>query len=88
MVSIMPGMETGAPERTETSSGVAGVAKPLAHFGLQRLQAPPRPALHAPRAERPGRLSIRVQTSVVIVKPGGTGRPMYGHLGKVGTLAA
>jgi hypothetical protein len=29
-----------------------------------------------------------VQTSVVMVKPGGTGRPRLGHLGEVRALAA
>lgn len=34
-VSIIPGMENGAPERTDTSSGSEGVAELLAAAGLE-----------------------------------------------------
>ena len=35
IVSIIPGIETGAPERTETSSGPVGAAEMLAGRGLE-----------------------------------------------------
>ena len=72
-VSIMPGMENLAPDRTDTSSGSSGSPsrRPIA-FSIASRCADTSPASSA------GSLPVVrkvVQASVVIVNPGGTGRP-------------
>ena len=87
-VSIMPGMENLAPDRTLTSSGSAGVAELAAHRLLQRVAGAR--LTSSSRARRGGALapgSTR-HASVVMMNPGGTGRPEIGHLGQVRALAA
>ncbi len=69
----MPGIDTGAPERTLTKSGraaspnVVPVAAPTAATAARSSSA--RPAGSAPCSSR------WRHTSVVSVKPGGTGMP-------------
>ena len=86
-VSIMPGIEARAPERTETRSGLS--ASPKVRPAIRRrARAPPRPRLRAP-----GRIGAAV---VVVVgadlgRDGEAGRHRQaeiGHLGEVGALAA
>ncbi len=72
-VSIIPGIETAAPERTETSSGSLRVAQPAAHGGLEGRQVLG-DLLGQPSGSAPCASQAR-QASVVMVKPGGTGRP-------------
>ena len=70
----MPGIEARAPERTETSSGLARSPKvlPVMRADLRRARCDLRFEL-----VRIGLAVgvVVVQTSVVMVKPGGTGRP-------------
>ena len=72
-VSIMPGMENLAPDLTLTSSGSAGSpsCRPIFFSSCRRcsLTSSARPAGTAP-SRRYWR-----QASVVMMKPGGTGRP-------------
>jgi hypothetical protein len=72
IVSIMPGMETGAPDRTLTSSGSPGPPK----------RRPTSPSIRAmcsrSSASRPSGQPLArysLQVAVVIVKAGGTGSP-------------
>ena len=70
----MPGIETAAPERTETSSGFD--VSPKARFvsfssvATLRFTSSIRPAGSLPDA------LYAAHCSVVMVKPGGTGRPI------------
>ena len=73
-MSIMPGMDAAAPDRTDTSSGLAPApnvlpvrASSLAMFFSTSSSSP---AGHFPPLR-----SYSAQASVVIVKPGGTGSP-------------
>ena len=71
----MPGIETGAPERTETSSGRSGSPNGRRPVSLD-LASAARDLLAQVGRDSAGRArSSSVQTSVVMVKPGGTGRP-------------
>ncbi len=71
-MSIIPGIETGAPERTLTRSGSAGSPK-------RRPTAPSTAAIRVrssssrPAGQPPER-KVR-QVAVVIANPGGTGSP-------------
>ena len=71
----MPGIESRAPERTAKRSGLATLPKPLPRiFSMRVIES----AICAPisfGSALPCALN-QVQTSVVMVKPGGTGRPM------------
>jgi hypothetical protein len=70
-VSIIPGMETGAPERTLTSSGLAGSPK------RRPSVASSRPMCSLISSSSPsGQPSDRYsrQVAVEMAKPGGTGR--------------
>ena len=89
-VSSIPGIETRAPERTETSSGSSGVAEPLAGAAARAQPAPRRP----PRSRPVRRLAARLH-----VGDAGLGRDREparypvgaehpGHLGDPGALAA
>ena len=73
---IMPGIETAAPERTETSSGLVLSPNFLPSLLFQHGDVGC-DFVHASRPAACGRsCSTGRSTSVVIVKPGGTGRPM------------
>ena len=74
MVSIMPGMENTAPERTETSSGFSEPPslRPV------RSSSRARPALISsarPSGHSPSRFMVSTQAFVVTVKASGTGTP-------------
>jgi hypothetical protein len=75
IVSIMPGIERAAPERTETSKGLVGEPSDLPVAFSRRAMAVriwrSRPAGHVLPL-----WSYSAQAAVVMVKPGGTGRPM------------
>jgi hypothetical protein len=72
-VSIIPGIERGDPDRTETSNGSLGSPN-------ERPMTPSsRPRCLSTSADKPaGGVSVSLQArhaSVVIVNPGGTGKP-------------
>ena len=76
IVSIMPGIETAAPDRTETSSGLV-----LSPNFLPCLLLEQRDVLvdlvHQSVGKTAAGLVVRfAHVSVVIVKPGGTGSPI------------
>ena len=71
----MPGIETAAPERTETSSGFSAPPKLLPVAASSRWSA----VLHLgaePRRELL-RLEIGAAELAAMVKPGGTGMPRF-----------
>ena len=75
-VSIIPGIENGAPERTDTSSGSTSSPRRLPILASSAASAA------ATSSSRPsGSFSwpamYALHASVVIVKPGGTGRPSF-----------
>ena len=76
IVSIIPGIETGAPERTETSSGFAGSPSRLPVASSSRARLP-----STSRAQPVGVLAVaqkrRCTRAHAIVKPGGTGTPRF-----------
>ena len=69
-MSIIPGIDTGAPERTETSSGSAGSPnrRPVA-ASTSAIRS--RSSASRPAGQPVARTSRQV--AVVIAKPGGTG---------------
>ncbi len=75
-MSIIPGIETRAPERTETRSGLSGSPKLLPVSASTFFSAARSSASSARGSFMPARV-YSAQTSVVIVKPGGTGIPMF-----------
>jgi hypothetical protein len=75
MVSIMPGMEARAPERTESSSGSAGSPKRFTHFRFEKSNALFHLLLDEFSDIFAAFLVYSVQASVVMVKPGGTTMP-------------
>ncbi len=85
-VSIIPGMENFAPERTDTSSGSSVWPSRRAHPLLQRVEV--RTHLVAER----GRLGAGLQVDLARLGGDGEarrdGQPEVGHLGEVRTLAA
>ena len=74
-VSIMPGMEKGAPERTETSSGSSASPRrlPMRSSRSARYSAM---VSRAPSGHTLPALAYSMQVWQVMVNPGGTGRPM------------
>ena len=74
-VSIIPGIDAAAPERTETRSGVVGLPSrfpiPSSIAASAASTSSWRPGGYAPPVS-----SNHAQASVVIVNPGGTGMPM------------
>ena len=74
IVSIIPGIETAAPQRTETSSGAAASPSLPAAALLERRERAVDLLL---QALGPGAAGVHrvTQAAVVIVKPSGTGRP-------------
>ena len=86
-VSIMPGMEKGAPERTDTSSGSSASPSLLAHALLQ-VGAVLGDGVE--RAFRPHVAGVGV-LHAGLARDGESGRhrqPDVGHLGEVRALAA
>ena len=69
----MPGMETGAPERTETSSGTGPPPK-LRFVSSSRAATCARTASVTPAGSFPV-ATYSAQARVVMMKPGGTGSP-------------
>ena len=86
-MSIIPGIENLAPERTETRSGLAGSPKPLPVRRSTSLTAS-RTSCQRPSGSCSPAAKKSLHASVVIVKPGGTGRPGDRHLREAGALAA
>ena len=74
-VSIIPGIENFAPERTETSSGSSESPRrlPMAFSRPWRCSST---SGSRPSGHRPSAREVR-QAAVVAVKPGGTCRPMF-----------
>ena len=74
IVSIIPGIEIAAPERTETSSGSARSPK---RFPARSSSAPTcaSTSSSSPAGIRPPSRMYARQASVVIVNPAGTGTP-------------
>src|SRR5205807_5974902 len=70
----MPGMENLAPERTETSSGFLGSPNRLPIFRSTVASARRTSSIRPGGKVRPLAL-YALHTAVVIVNPGGTGRP-------------
>ena len=85
-MSIIPGIETAAPERTETSSGSSGSPKRLPLRSSSRADVLLDLVVEA-AGTSPLAMYAR-QASVVIVKPAGTGTPSCGHLGEADAFAA
>ena len=73
-MSIIPGIENFAPERTETRSGSSGSPSVSPIVVLERGEVLPG-LLEHPGGAPPWARKVR-QASVVIVNPGGTGSPM------------
>jgi hypothetical protein len=73
-VSIIPGIETRAPERTETSSGRSASPKRCPIICSTLASAVSTSAL-MPGVSRPPFSLYSAQTPVEIVKPAGTGTP-------------
>ena len=74
IVSIIPGIETAAPERTETSSGSRGSPKRLPMRSSSR-STWTSTSSSSPSGNAPPRAIVSRHASVVIVNPAGTGRP-------------
>jgi hypothetical protein len=70
----MPGIETGAPERTETSSGRSASPKRAPAIFSTRARARRACATTAGEIRPPARENSAA-TLVAMVKPGGTGTP-------------
>ncbi len=85
MLSIIPGIEIAAPERTETSSGFSVDPNVLPVFASSRCTAASSSS-PSPSGKPPLSMCAR-QASVVTVKPLGTGRPEPRHLGEPDPLA-
>jgi hypothetical protein len=81
MVSIMPGIETGAPERTETSRGCSASGRRLDPLQVVLDLAP-----------QPGRELTALEIAVADVggdgEAGRDGNAERGHLGEPGAFAA
>jgi hypothetical protein len=82
----MPGIESRDPERTAKRRGLLRLPKPLPRIFSMRWMASSICASISFGSVLPCSLN-RVQTSVVMVKPGGTGSPMR-HFREVRALAA
>ncbi len=74
-VSIIPGMENFAPERTDTSSGSSGSPSVLP-MAFSRVARCPSTSSHMPSGNPPLDRYV-MQASVVMVNPGGTWRPRF-----------
>ena len=85
-MSIIPGIEIAAPERTETSSGSAGVAEALAGLLLE-----PAHVLGDLGLEAVGEVVRRHVGAAGVGRdrePARNGQPERGHLGEADPLAA
>ena len=74
MVSIMPGIETTAPERTETSSGFS-LPPSLRPVRSSKRLRPSAICSFSPSGHSPLLLLVSMLAVVVTVKPSGTGTP-------------
>ena len=86
-MSIIPGIETAAPERTETSSGSSGSPKRFAALPSSEAMCSATSA-SSPSGSSPPPVMYARHASVVIVKPGRDGNAERGHLGEPDSLAA
>src|SRR6266542_3585537 len=75
-VSIIPGIENGAPERTETRSGSTSSPRRLPIFCSSAVSASATSSI-SPSGSRSPAAMYALHASVVIVNPGGTGRPRF-----------
>ncbi len=75
-VSIIPGMENGAPERTETSSGSLSSPRVFAIL-CSRVARCSATSSRSPSGSTSFAAMNALHASVVIVNPGGTGRPRF-----------
>jgi hypothetical protein len=84
-VSIMPGMEMAAPERTDRSNGALASpsVRPMSCSTRCNLATA---ASHTPAGSTRPCLWNALHTSVVIVNPGGTARPMADISAKLAPL--
>ncbi len=75
MVSIMPGIEKTAPDRTDTSSGFAGSPR---RFPVRSSRRPSAASTwsRSPSGQSPLLLVVATQACVVTVKASGTGTPI------------
>mmetsp|Transcript_31795 Transcript_31795/g.75506 ORF Transcript_31795/g.75506 Transcript_31795/m.75506 type:complete len:204 (+) Transcript_31795:2096-2707(+) len=74
-VSIMPGIETAAPERTDRRRGLLG-SPSFVPISCSTSFKPAMTSSHTPAGSVESFSWKAAQVSVVIVKPGGTERPM------------
>ncbi len=79
-VSIIPGIETGAPDRTDTSNGLGPPPKDRRVVASRAARWSRASAQAGLSGTRPYSWKSR-QASVVMTKPGGTGRPADGSCG-------
>src|SRR5690348_8302415 len=75
MVSIIPGIDTGAPERTDTSNGLRGSPKRLPDASSRRRKYRTTSSSR-PAGKRPLRRNSMQQLQAM-VNPGGTGTPRF-----------
>ncbi len=89
MVSIMPGIDARAPERTLTSSGFAG-SPSFAPCDFSTRARASRTVARSAASSRSERFAARsaLQSSVDSVNAGRDGQPERGHLGEPGPLAS
>ena len=73
-MSIIPGIENAAPDRTETSNGSASSPRRLPISASRAARAWATSSMSPSGILLPAAM-YALQASVVIVKPGGTGRP-------------
>ncbi len=76
IVSIIPGIECTAPERTDTSSGRSAAPSTRPVRSSSRRQALLDRSARAPRATPRRRRIASTHACVVTVKPSGTGTPI------------
>ena len=86
-VSIIPGIENAAPERTDTSSGSVRITEPLARLRFER-GACLRDFVHQPVGHHVACGHVRIARFGGDGEAGRHGQAELGHLGEVGALAA
>ena len=75
-MSIIPGIENGAPERTDTSSGSVGSPRRLPILASSAVSDAATSSIRPSGIWSPAAM-YALHASVVIVKPGGTGSPSF-----------
>ena len=84
----MPGMDIGRAGAHGNEQRVFCIADLLADAALEVVDGTRSMVSRAPSGQVLSALAYSMQVWQVMVNPGGTGRPSYGHLGKVRALAA